>query len=232
MQYRGISKAELFLRLLFPARCICCDTVLPFDAPREVCGDCEKDIKFLKECVYAYSSGSHITRVYSAFDYEGVIRKAIHRLKFGDTPHNASVLVDLSYPLLESSIQSHCKSGSNYDIIIPVPLHPGRKRQRGYNQSELIASRLSHHMKVPMLRGVLVKKVNTPPQSRLKRGERLKNLIGVFCVKKPDLVSGRKILLVDDIMTTGSTAGQCAKALMDAGARQVDAYMVAIRKKL
>lgn len=232
MQYREISQLEYFLRLLFPVRCICCGMLLPINAQREICSDCEKGLSFLKECEFKYSPGGNLTKVYSAFEYGGSIRKAVHRLKFGETPHNASVLVDLSYPVIENAIHSHCKSCSNYDIIIPTPLHPKRKRQRGYNQSELIASRLSYHMKIPMLKGVLVKKVNTPPQSRLKREERLINLVGVFYVKKPKLIRDRRILLVDDIMTTGSTLEQCAKVLTDAGAGHVDAYVVAIRRRL
>jgi len=234
MQYPGIPISEYFLRLLFPPRCICCDTVLPVNVRREICDECEKDIKYLSQFEHACSRGSSIGRVYSVFEYEGGIRKAIHRLKFGDTPHNAKVLVDLSYPALESLLigKSVCKTCSKYDIIIPAPLHPKRKRQRGYNQSEIIASRLSHHLKIPVLKNILVKKVNTLPQSRLTREERLRNLIGVFCVNRPGLVSGRRILLVDDIMTTGSTLEQCAGALVDAGAAKVDAYVVAVRQRL
>ena len=193
-----------------------------------------KSLKTLNKFGYVNLPGSIITKVYSVFEYEGGIRKAIHRLKFGESPRNAFVLVDLSYPILKSFLdrQFPCMPCSNYDIIIPAPLHPKRKRRRGYNQSELIASRLAYHMKIPMLKGVLVKKINTPPQSQLRRGERLKNLIGVFHVKKPNLIKDRRILLVDDIMTTGSTLEQCAKALMDAGAKQVDAYVIAMRRRL
>lgn len=234
MPYPDVSKAEYLLRLLFPARCICCGAVLPFNTPEEICSDCKGDIKLLDMYEYKNPPGSSITRVFSVFEYEGGVRKAIHRLKFGETPHNAFVLADLSYLLLEEyfNVRYKCRPCSDCDIIIPAPLHPKRKRQRGYNQSELIASRLSFHMKIPMMKGVLVKKVNTPPQSRLGRAERLKNLIGVYYVRKPDLVKNRKILLVDDIMTTGSTLEQCGKVLMDAGARQVEAYVVAIRKRV
>lgn len=230
MDYRKISVTEYFLRLLFPARCICCDMILPVNVRMEVCGDCLKSLKILKECEHRSAPESNISKIYSAFEYEGSIRKAIHRLKFGDSPHNAAVLVDLSYPIIYRN--SSWESYVNYDIIIPAPLHPKRKRQRGYNQSELLASRLAFHMKIPMLKDVLVKKVNTLPQSQLSRGERLKNLVGVFYVKNPGLISGRRILLVDDIMTTGSTLEQSAKALINAGAEQIDAYVVAMRKKL
>lgn len=228
--------------------------VIPINAPQEICSNCEENLKVLKEREYQNPHCSNITKIYSAFDYEGGIRKAIHQLKFNNNPHNASVLVDLSYPLLKRffSRESRCMpceiqksmnpiirfinkqpaQVANYDIIIPTPLHPARKRQRGYNQSELIASRLAFHMKTPMLTSVLIKKVNTPPQSTLSRGERLKNLVEVFQVKNPNLVKGRKILLVDDIMTTGSTLEQCAKALKDAGGIRIDAYVVAMRRRL
>jgi len=234
MEYTKISKTEYFLRLLFPPRCICCGAVLPVGILKEVCSDCEKGFKTLDTYEFANMSGSTITRVYSAFDYEGSVRKAIHRLKFGDSPRNAAVLVDLSCQLLKDFLDKPFPGmpGKRYDVIIPAPLHPKRKRQRGYNQSELIAMRLARHMEIPVLKGVLVKKINTPPQSRLKREERLRNVAGVFHVKKPGQVKGRRILLVDDIMTTGSTLEQCARVLTGAGAGLVDAYVVAMRKKV
>lgn len=234
MGCRKISKTEYFLRLLFPVRCICCDMVLPINVLQELCGDCEKSLTLLKEFEHESAPDSYISKIYSVFDYEGGIRKAVHRLKFSESPHNAAVLVDVSYPLLKNLLNEHssCMPYTKYDIIIPVPLHPKRKRQRGYNQSELLASRLAFYMKIPMLKGVLVKTVNAPPQSQLTRGERIRNLIGVFHVKKPNLVKQRRILLVDDIMTTGSTLEQCAKALADAGAIKIDAYVVALRRRL
>jgi len=234
MRYPKLSASEFFLRLLFPARCICCGIVLPVNVQTEICGECEKDIKYLAEFVRVCPASSCINRIYSVFEYAGGIRKAVHRLKFGETPRNASVLVDLSYPLLENFLneQSGYKFFSKYDIIVPAPLHPKRKRQRGYNQSELVAARLSYHMKIPVLKNVLVKRVNTVPQSRLTREERLKNLVGVFDVTKPELICGRRILLVDDIMTTGSTLEQCARMLADAGAADIDAYVIAVRHRL
>ena len=115
MGYREIRKAEYFLRLLFPARCICCDMVLPINASEEVCSECGKSLKTLNKFGYVNLPGSIITKVYSVFEYEGGIRKAIHRLKFGESPRNAFVLVDLSYPILKSFLdrQFPCMPCSN-----------------------------------------------------------------------------------------------------------------------
>ena len=103
--------------------------------------------------------------------------------------------------------------GKRYDVIIPAPLHPKRKRQRGYNQSELIAPRLARRrMEIPVLKGVLVKK-STHLRKQAETGRTFKECCrGVFMWKRnPGQVKGRRILLVDDIMTTGSTLEQCAR---------------------
>lgn len=233
MPNKKISATEYILRLFFPPRCVCCDTLLPLCMPGELCHDCETGLQTLGRNVFTNPAGKSIGVIYSAFDYEGGIREAIHRLKFNDRPGNAAVLIDLSYPLLESSlcyVTQPFNESTKYDIIIPVPIHFLRKRQRGYNQSRLLADSLAKRMQIPVKENVLVKVLNTPPQSTLGRGDRHENLKGAFQVKKQ--VSGLKILLVDDVMTTGSTLEQCGKALMDAGAAQVDAYVVAIRRKL
>jgi len=233
MQNRKISATEYVLRLFFPHRCICCDALLPVCMPGELCHDCEAGLPTLGRNVFMNPAGKNIGAVYSVFDYEGGIREAIHRLKFNNRPGNASVLIGLSYPLLESVLCYETQpfnQSPKYDIIIPVPIHFLRERQRGYNQSRLLADSLAKRMQIPVKENVLVKVLNTPPQSTLGRGGRQENLKGAFRVKKQ--VSGLKILLVDDVMTTGSTLEQCGKALMDAGAAQVDAYVVAIRRRL
>ncbi len=246
-----IKRTEYFLRLLFPVRCICCDTILPIDTSKEVCTNCQESIEVLKEKEYENLPDCNVSKLFTAFSYEGGIREAIHRLKFNDNPHIASVLIDLSYPLLKeylyslkpcdsqnsfqsskTSTEQSQASKPNYDIVIPAPLHRARKRERGYNQSELLASCLAVRFKIPMLKKVLIKTVNTAPQSTLGRRERLKNLSGAFCVNNPNLIEGCKVLLVDDITTTGSTLENCAEVLLNAGAAHVDAYVIAMRRRL
>ncbi len=235
MEKTRISLGEYYLRMFFPPRCICCDTLLSIDTPREICDDCLENLPLLKRYEYHNPVGESVEEIFSAFDYEGGIRKAIHSLKFNDKPSNAALLIRLSYPVLEKYLSEGnplFPQMTKYDIIIPVPIHSGRRRQRGYNQSEILALCLARHMSIPMCGKVLVKKVNTPPQSTLDRRERFRNLAGAFQVKNTELVRGKRILLVDDVMTTGSTLEQCGRVLLTSGAMRVDGFVVAIRRKM
>ena len=119
-----------------------------------------------------------------------------------------------------------------YDIILYIPMHPRRKRKRGYNQSELLARHLARKMDIPVIKKAMVKVVNTRAQSALGKAGRFRNLLGAFLVKDSTLIKGKNVLLVDDVMTTGNTLEQCGKALKDAGATCVDAFVVAMRRKV
>ena len=109
----------------------------------------------------------------------------------------------------------------DFDAIIPVPLHKTRSKTRGFNQSELLAKDISDFYKVPVLRDILVRVKKTAPQFGLKKAQRHKNVEGAFAVNAPYRISGRTILLIDDIMTTGATANECERTLFAAGAKQV-----------
>jgi len=201
----------------------------------EICSGCNEDLPLLNKYEHKTPVSTNIGKVYCVFGYEKGIRKAIHNLKFNDRPGNASILIDLSYSYLEGFLTGDPESFMPlpvYDIILCVPMHPRRKRKRGYNQSELLADCFARRMNIPALKNVLVKAVNTPAQSALGKAGRFRNLIGAFQVKAQELVKGKRVLLVDDVMTTGNTLEQCGKALKHEGAMQVDAFVVAMRKKL
>ncbi len=235
MKEKKIPVYEFVLRLFFPPRCISCDCLLPVNARGVLCRDCEEDISVLKKRDFSNPAGDSIGRIISAFDYERGIRKAIHNLKFNDRPGNAAALISLALPRVKQFLFEEippCAKSPKYDIIIPVPIHFRRKQQRGYNQSELLAKNLAKQTELAYCSKVLAKSLNTPPQSTLGRGERLRNLKQAFRVKHPELISGKRVLLVDDVMTTGSTLEHCARVLTDAGAAQVDAFVVAVRRKV
>jgi ComF family protein len=107
------------------------------------------------------------------------------------------------------------------DCIIPVPLHSQRLRDREYNQSLLLADRLSHQIRIPLLLACLIRIRPTVPQTSLTKKERLTNLRGAFSVPKPAHIQGKRILLVDDVFTTGTTLHECAKTLRRAGSGPV-----------
>ena len=113
------------------------------------------------------------------------------------------------------------------DLIVPVPLHPKRLSQRGFNQAGLLALELGRKIKAPVSTDALVRKNQTLPQTRLKRGERLKNVKGAFEIPDDSKVRGRRILLIDDVFTTGTTLSECAKVLKrKGGASEVYALTV------
>jgi len=116
---------------------------------------------------------------------------------------------------------------SDIDLVIPVPLHPRRLRERGFNQSLLLARQVSKRRAVPLNFTALHRIRQTQPQTQLSGPERRKNVHGAFRVKTPAAVAGRKILLIDDVFTTGATIQECTESLLDAGAREVHAFTLA-----
>jgi ComF family protein len=107
------------------------------------------------------------------------------------------------------------------DLVIPVPLHPTRLREREFNQSLLLADQVATHLHLPLSFTNLVRIVPSEPQSTLSRKERMKNLRRAFAVRHPEQVAQKRILLIDDVFTTGTTVNECAKVLRKAGAEAV-----------
>lgn len=113
------------------------------------------------------------------------------------------------------------------DVVIPVPLHPARLAARGYNQAALLGAAVAGELAVPLVARALSRTRATPPQARLDRAARLGNVAGAFRVRMPARVRGRRVLLIDDVSTTGATLAACAAALREAGAAEVTALVVA-----
>jgi ComF family protein len=149
----------------------------------------------------------------SALLFTPALREIIHHLKYADRVSLAKPLGDI----LRNCLEREAFTG---DLIVPVPLHRSRERQRGYNQAELIASRL----RLPMTTRLLRRRKNTPSQTGLTRNERKRNLAAAFEVRGE--VKGT-IIVVDDVYTTGSTINEIARALKRAGAERVEALTVA-----
>lgn len=157
----------------------------------------------------------------AAARYGAHVREALHAFKFGGRRALAAPLGDLVAEL-----------GSGLplpalDVIVPVPLHPRRERERGFNQSWLLARRVGAAWQVTARGDVLTRRIATAPQTALGAEARRLNVDGAFHVKRPELVAGRHVVLVDDIMTTGATAGACARVLREAGAATVGVVTVA-----
>ncbi len=174
-----------------------------------VCGACRR-----RRPRFAYARAATV--------YTEVVREAIHAFKFGGRRALAAPLGDL---LAETARRD--LAGMRVDLLVPVPLHPRRERERGFNQAELLAGRLSRGFPARVARGVLVRRVATAPQSELAADDRQANVRDAFEIRRPDGVRSRHVLLVDDLLTTGATAGACADCLREAGAASVGVLTVA-----
>jgi competence protein ComFC len=223
---KPISLIERILRLLYPAKCMVCETILKEESAAFLCESCKKDLK-------RYGRGFHkayglpdIDGLFAAFIYADGIETAIHAFKFKNQP-GLSETISL---LLFEELNKH-GSLPEFDYIVPVPMHPRKKRQRGYNQSELIARQLGEYFDKEVRTDVLIKTRYTRPQSRLKRKERMHNLEGAFSINPDISVEGKRILLVDDVLTTGTTINTCAKILKDMGAVLIYGIVIAIAEK-
>lgn len=148
--------------------------------------------------------------------YEGSLRVAIHELKFSGRRRVAARFAEL---LLESEAARRLVATS--DLLVAVPLHPRRLRERGYNQAALIAQELARRSGRPCCPDALVRRLDTAPQAGLSAAARRRNVREAFKVRHKAKVAGRTVTLVDDVVTTGATALACGRELVAAGAREV-----------
>jgi competence protein ComFC len=226
---------------LFPSRCRVCQAWLETAGERVVCGGCLARLipersPACPSCgtFFAGAGGVHycaacletpppFSRQRSFGRYAGVLKDLILLFKFQGYSLLAEILAERAFAALEKD--EGVWGGAQ--ALVPVPLHPRRQRERGFNQSALLARELARRSGVGLLEKALVRTRDAPPQSTLEAGERPGNVSGVFIVKRPERIRGGTIILVDDVCTTGSTLGECATALLEAGADEVRAITLA-----
>lgn len=170
-------------------------------------------------CRLCRSGLTGFRRAFAYGEYDGTLRTLIHLLKY-------SGVEPLAQPLgamLSRALPRHIE----FDAIVPMPLHWYRKWRRGFNQSELLAKVLSGRTGLPLITDAMTRRRSTAPQAGLSGAQRRLNVSGAFAVKRRHLIEGRRVLLVDDVMTTGATAGTCAAALRRAGASEVSVLTLA-----
>ena len=226
--------------MLYPRRCIGCGVASP-ESFRYICWDCWSDAArvqspFCKLCGDPVAGAiEHEFTCYAcaektpAFDaarsaarYEGVVGEALRQLKYEQALWLAPDLAQL----LDSCIQAEY-SDHSFDALVPVPLYHVRRRERGYNQSTLLAQALGRRIDRPTHPRWLRRIRPTISQTNLTAHARLSNVIGAFQYRKEEQIAGKKILLVDDVMTTGATVNACATALKKGGAASVYVMTVA-----
>ncbi len=174
-----------------------------------ICGECRTERP-------AFSYARAATR------YGEVVREALHAFKFGGRRALAAPLGDLVAGLAEADLPSGIP-----DLLVPVPLHGRRERERGFNQALLLARRIGRAWARPVRGDVLTRSMATAPQTELSAEARLVNVRGAFSLRRPELVAGRHVTIVDDVLTTGATAAECARCLREGGAATVGVLTVA-----
>ncbi|HXA09220.1 MAG TPA: ComF family protein [Chthoniobacterales bacterium] len=164
----------------------------------------------------------HFEAAVSAYRSRGVVRKVMLDFKYGRQIH----LRHLLGRWLSETLADPRLAGRHFDLIVPVPLHPAKKRERGFNQAELLAAVLRRRSGV-RVENVLQRTRYTLTQTQFDRSERMENLRGAFRLRRGSNVQDLRMLLVDDVLTTGSTLSECASVLKKAGAHSVHAATAA-----
>lgn len=219
---------EPLLNLVFPPHCVTCGALGAWFCPAcrdqvqiqqpPLCQRCGRPITSGSICGHCRRHPPLVDGLRSVAPHRQPLSKAIHALKY------EGVRV-LAAPLGTFMAEYAIDLGLAADVLVPVPLHRSRERQRGYNQSRLLALEISARVGWPVV-DALTRLRNTPAQVGLSRAQRLDNVRGAFCATDAT-VSGRRVLLIDDVCTTGATLGACAEALRRAGAHSVWALTLA-----
>jgi len=227
---------RVVLDFVLPAFCGVCDKPLEKDE-RVVCEECMSQMQFISEpyclrcgkptkgekvCMDCFIHPHKLLRTRALGVYTGVLASLIHLLKY---TRRLSLAARLGKMMSKLVIEDNFLSKAQ--LIVPVPLHPTRMRERGYNQSELLAKNIGEYLNIPMSKKSLLRVRNTKSQTRLAPEKRRENVKGAFMVKGPEHVANKHILLVDDVFTTGATLDECAIALINGEASAVYAITCA-----
>jgi ComF family protein len=221
---------EKIIDFFFPRRCVGCGKIGNF-----LCSDCSQKLPrllppFCQKCGKHESSGvlcpacwgqqSDIDGIRSVFRFEGTVRRAVHDLKY----HNLKSIDVCLATLMADYLRNNTVPG---DALVPVPLHPRRLRERGYNQSSLLAEKLGKLTALSVLEGCLCRVKDSLPQARTSTvEERRKNVEKAFKCQNGKL-QGKAFILIDDVCTSGATLESCAAALKAAGAVSVWGFTLA-----
>lgn len=205
-------KLATLLDIFFPPRCIFCGTVMASSA-REVCPHCENHLPFCAEGDILRKIGNDTCAV--TFYYDGVVQQGIRAMKFGAKRGRAKRFA----PYLARTVAEQL--GGTFDAVTYVPIHPLRRLRRGFDQTQLLAATAAEIWQVPLLT-TLRKIRNNPPQSTVKHPqERRENVKNVYAAVQTSGFYGKRLLLIDDVVTSGQTLAACVRVLMAAGAQSV-----------
>lgn len=229
--------------LIYPRVCSFCDGTDPISPDFCICDSCAEAIQEIAEplceicglpvpglrdggarsCGRCLSNPPAFGRARYGLRYKGAVRDAVVRFKYAGFLYVGRTLSEL----FVQAFERHFDRGE-FDLIIPVPVHGKRLIRRGFNQSVILAERLSFRTTIPLDRVSLRKTKDTIPQVGLPKKRRTENLRNSFGISRPERIRGRRILLIDDVATTGSTIAEASRALIRGKASRVDALVLAV----
>jgi len=212
---------EGLLQLIYPPVCSVCGDQLTVDSPiRNVCQKCLSSFQaisadFIREKILDRLSTSYLDELYILFEFDNNLQEIIHQIKYRKMDkmayHFGVYCQKYIYPhLLNEEF-----------LVLPVPLHPSRQKERGYNQSYHIARGLFYQQKPQVERDLFIRRRNTKSQTTLDRQERQENVQNAFEIHQPEKVKGKSVIIVDDVVTTGATINECARELKEIGVKTV-----------
>ncbi len=208
---------ELAISIVAPPRCGACGEAVSLR--HAFCASCARTV--VARPVAACPAGGDGRSFAAPFIYGGAVARAIVRFKYDPRP-------DLAAPLGELMRRGVAHlAGYAPDVVVPVPLHPSRLTERGFNQAALLAKPIARELRARLLARALVRTRDTPKQASLGRSQRLHNVRSAFVARDAIDVKGKRILLVDDVRTTGATLLACEEALRRAGALEVRSLVLA-----
>ena len=204
---------KLVLDLLYPPVCGICGKI----DQKELCPKCAIKLRNLEKArLYAYPH-THFEKHFYLFPYEGIIREKLIQYKFQGKSYLSTFFAKI--------LQNHEKMSrllEKYDIIIPVPMYSKKEKLRGYNQTALIAKEIAKAYQNLIYDGKSLQKIkDTKMQSSLNKKQRKNNIKNAYNVTNQQKIKDKKIVLLDDIYTTGATANECSKMLKQAGAKEI-----------
>ena len=227
---------ETAIVFLYPAKCRVCEAFLGVAPMPYICADCWQDIQFLEPpwcdicgmpdikglCDACATSPPRYGRLRTVALYQTTLQQAIHLFKFEKRKVFARHLIQL----INAHIPADC-SIATYDFILPIPVHRKRLRERGFNQATLLANGIAKIEGVPVLTDTLVRKRHTVAQSSLDREARQQNIVGAFEVRNPEVIRGKRLLVIDDVFTTGATIREAVNELWTVDPAEVDVLTLA-----
>ena len=222
--------------------CIVCDRELPAPTPHRTCNACYHKMEIIEDgfclkcgvklfgeeeyCLDCQNHEKHFDRAMAPVSYSGSAARLVQDLKFRNKRY-------LAKPLARYMVDRFLTENIPVDLVIPVPLHEKRRKERGYNQSELLAAEISRSIGVPMDASSAERVKDTLPSTQLEGGRKAReeNIEGAFVLKEKEAVKNKVVLIVDDVLTTGATSSELANVIKKAGAAKVYALTFAATRE-